>query len=139
MEILKKRHESLLQALLSLKKSINLIQNYTKDNDEEVYAAFRDSCIQRFEYSFDAFWKFIKLYLEDYQGVDLQANSPRYILKVALDKEILTKNHNDLLEQALSDRNLTSHSYNVETAEKIVRNIPSYYETIHTIAISIKL
>ena len=55
MEILKKRYESLFQALASLQDSLALIESYSNVADIKLHGAFRDSCIQRFEYSFDAF------------------------------------------------------------------------------------
>ncbi|MBV8660553.1 MAG: nucleotidyltransferase substrate binding protein [Candidatus Dependentiae bacterium] len=140
MEIVKKRYESLLQALASLQESLEIFGNYSDLNNSKFHAMFRDSCIQRFEYSFDAFWKFIKLYLEECENIELENNSPRYLFKIAENTEILLKNEDmDILIQALSDRNLTSHSYNVETAEEIVSHIPLYYQTMFLIATELKL
>jgi len=140
MENLKIRYESLLQALVSLQDSLDLLQNFSNVTNIRLHAAFRDSCIQRFEYSFDAFWKFIKLYLEECENVNLESNSPRYILKVAGSIAMLLKDENlIILFQALADRNLTSHSYNVETAEKIVCNTPLYYKTMFLIVMQLKI
>jgi len=140
MEILKIRYESLLQALVSLQDSLDLLQAYSNSTNARLHAAFRDSCIQRFEYSFDAFWKFIKLYLEECENVNLESNSPRYVLKVAENREILLEDGNlTILFQALADRNLTSHSYNVEVAEKIVCNVPLYYRTMLSVITQLKL
>lgn len=139
MENLKIRYESLLQALASLQDSLDLLENYSNVTNIRLHAAFRDSCIQRFEYSFDAFWKFIKKYLEEYESVNLESNSPRYILKSAENTEILLEDGNiTILFQALADRNLTSHSYNVEVAEKIARNIPLYYRTMLLVVTQLK-
>lgn len=140
MEILKIRYEYLLQALASLQDSLNLMKDYSVLNDSKIYEMCSDSCIYRFKYSFDAFWKFIKLYLEECENIELENNSPRYIFKTAENTEILLKHENlDILIQALSDRNLTSHSYNVEIAEKIVGHIPLYYQTMHLIITQLKL
>lgn len=140
MEILNIRYESLLQALASLQDSLDLIENYSNVADVKLHAAFRDSSIQRFEYSFDAFWKFIKLYLEECEGIDLQSSSPRYVFKATKNTGILLTDENlTILFQALADRNLTSHSYNVELAEKIARHIPLYYQTMLLIATELKI
>ena len=134
MENLKKRYKSLVQALASLQDSLDLIENHSDFTNVRLHAALRDSCIQRFEYSFDGFWKFLKLYLEEYQAVNIESSSPRYILKAAENTEILLEDENlTILLEALSDRNLTSHSYNIELAEKIVSHIPLYYQTMHSI------
>ena len=131
METVKIRYESLVQALASLQDSLNLIENYSNLIDVKLHAAFRDSCIQRFEYSFDAFWKFLKLYLEKCESINLESHSPRYVFKTAKNTGLLLQDENAMiLLQALADRNLTSHSYNVETAEKIACHIPLYYRTM---------
>lgn len=140
MEILKKRYESLVQALASLQDSIELLATVSCITNIRMHAAFRDSCIQRFEYSFDAFWKFIKLYLEEHEGKAVENNAPRFIFKVAENADLLLTNENlDILLEALSDRNLTSHSYNIETAERIVSHIPLYYRTMHAIVTQLKI
>lgn len=141
MEIVIKRYASLVKALTSLRKSLEIFKRYANnvDLDEELYAMSRDSCIQRFEYSFDAFWKFIKLYLEQYENIDMESNSPRYVFKEAEKVDIFLKYENlDILLEALSDRNLTAHSYNEETAEEIVSHIPLFYETMHTITMQLQ-
>ena len=101
MEILKTRYESLLLALASLQDSLSLIEHYPNVTNVRLHAALRDSCIQRFEYSFDGFWKVIKLYLEECEGVNLESNSPRYILKAAENTEILLE---DELKQRLAEK-----------------------------------
>ena len=54
--------------------------------------------------------------------------------------EILLEDENlIILLQALADRNLTSHSYNVEVAEKIAHNIPLYYRTMFLIVTPLKI
>lgn len=138
MEILTLRYEALCKALASLKDSIELIESYPATDNDRIHAAFRDSCIQRFEYSFDAFWKFLKLYLENHEGIDVQGNTPRFVFKLAHDKKILIDDKNyEIFLQALPDRNLTSHSYNVQTAEKIMVHIPVYYQAMTSVAHSL--
>ena len=140
MEGIDKRYESLLQALASLKEILTLIENYPLRDDAIFYAVFRDSLIQRFEYSFDTFWKFLKLYLEKTEKLTLDGHSPRNIFKTAEMSGVLLNLENyKILTKALSSRNLTSHSYNVQIADIITLNIPLYYQTMHTIATSIKL
>lgn len=41
----------------------------------------RDSLIQRFEYSYELFWKFLKKYAE-HQFITLESASPRGIIRV---------------------------------------------------------
>ena len=39
----------------------------------------RDATIQRFEYTFEAFWKFLKDYLKEKEGVE--ANTPKAVFR----------------------------------------------------------
>jgi nucleotidyltransferase substrate binding protein (TIGR01987 family) len=138
MEIVKQRYASLLQALASLNKSIEMLKKYPETVDVDLHETCRDSCIQRFEYTFDAFWKFIKLYLEECEKIELESSSPRHILKAAENLDLFLQYENlGFLLEALSHRNLTSHSYSVQTAEKIVSEIPLYYQTMHAITIEL--
>lgn len=83
-------------------------------------ALYRDGLIQRFEFTVELAWKSIKEYLED-QGMVLSIASPRGILKEAFAAGIISdaKQWNDIL----TARNLTSHVYDEETAERIARQI----------------
>jgi nucleotidyltransferase substrate binding protein (TIGR01987 family) len=81
-----------------------------------------DGVIQRFEFTFELFWKALKIFLE-YQGIEVR--SPRDSLKEGfriglLDEE---KIYLDMLE----DRNLTSHIYDKEAAEEVFKRIKTEY------------
>ncbi|MCC6143664.1 MAG: nucleotidyltransferase substrate binding protein [Candidatus Hydrogenedentes bacterium] len=81
----------------------------------------RDATIQRFEFTFEAVWKALKLYL-DHQG--LQANSPREVFRQAFaEKLIETEEEADEWIAMLEDRNLTSHVYREALAEEIYVSI----------------
>jgi nucleotidyltransferase substrate binding protein (TIGR01987 family) len=96
--------------------------------------AFRDSCIQRFEYTIDIFWKYLKLYMQDYQKMNIVLASPRGILQTARNSNLISIDELKQLLNAVSDRNLTSHTYNEELATEIVNRIPDHYQLINTIA-----
>lgn len=74
----------------------------------------RDSSIQRFEFTFELFWKGLKAYAEE---SGLEAYSPRDSLRTAFQLGLIEE-HSDWF-QMLEDRNLTSHTYNEVTAERI--------------------
>jgi len=93
----------------------------------------RDSAIQRFEYSIDTFWKFLKIYLQEIKKIDIEGSSPRSILRQSLHNQIINEDEFNTLISGIVDRNLTSHSYNEELAEKIIQHLPLYYSKMNTI------
>ncbi len=81
----------------------------------------RDATIQRFEFTFEATWKALKLYLE-HQGHE--CGGPRSTLKKAFTEGVIsTAGEADLWLRMLDDRNLTSHAYDEALAIRIHANI----------------
>jgi len=128
--MIEKKYTSLTKALATLKKSLIIIED---PKNQHLYESLRDSVIQRFEYSIDTFWKFLKFYIQETEKVDLEASSPRIILRQAETVGLIDKQQHEILIDCLADRNLTSHVYNEETADSILKNIPLYYETMKSI------
>lgn len=131
MEIVILRYKSLAQALLTLTEGLAELETVSSKAKE--YSLMRDGVIQRFEYSIDSFWKFIKIYLEMIQKVSVEASSPRAILKLALASRLIDEAEYDILLDSVADRNMTSHTYNEEMAEKIQMHIPKYYMTMKAV------
>jgi nucleotidyltransferase substrate binding protein (TIGR01987 family) len=76
----------------------------------------RAGLVQFFEMTFELGWNTLKDYLEE-QGFS-EMVTPRAVLKKAF--EIGLVSNGRLWLKGLEDRNLTSHTYNEETAEKVV-------------------
>ena len=87
--------------------------------------------IQRFEYSTEAFWKYLKAYL--LTGHNLSANSPREVIRTGLKAKLYSEEISKELLQMLDDRNLTSHTYVEELAEFIASRIPAYSKNIEKV------
>ncbi len=132
MEIINIRYDALKKALLTLAEILPKLQKERIEQSED-YTVTRDAVIKRFEYCFDAFWKFLKLYLEEVQKVSLESASPRAILRDSLAFKVINQEQYDIFIDCLVDRNLTSHSYNEEMVEKIQEHIPLYYHTMKAI------
>ena len=81
----------------------------------------RDAAIQRFEFSFELFWKALKVYGEK-EG--LRVFSPREALRAAFQLGLLEDD--ELVFQMLEDRNRTSHLYNAKMAEEVFSRLPAY-------------
>ena len=112
------KKEQTERALASLQE---LVPKYL-DNKQNII--LRDAMIQRFEYSTEAFWKYLKSYLSTEHN--LSANSPREVIRIGLKAKLYSEEASKELLQMLDDRNLTSHTYVEELAETIAGRIPSY-------------
>ncbi len=80
-----------------------------------------DGTIHRFEFTIKLYWKTLKRVLLS-EGIE--ANTPKETLKEAFQAGWLENEEAWL--QMLKDRNLTSHTYDEETALLIVHNIKGY-------------
>jgi nucleotidyltransferase substrate binding protein (TIGR01987 family) len=83
----------------------------------------RDSAIQRFEFTFELFWKTLKSFCED-EG--LRVHSPREALRGGFQAGLLSEAEDEHVFRMLEDRNLTSHTYNVATAEEIFSRLAGH-------------
>jgi len=115
---IKLKQEQNQRALTSLKE---LVSKYSENQTDVI---LRDALIQRFEYSAEAFWKYLKAYLQTEHN--LSANSPREVIRTGLSVKLYSEKTSQELLQMLDDRNLTSHTYVEELAESIADRIPDY-------------
>lgn len=74
----------------------------------------RDAAIQRFEYCFELVWKLIKRRLK-LDGIEV--NSPRQAIRHAFENGYIEDA--DFWFELLEDRNLTTHTYNADIADKV--------------------
>jgi nucleotidyltransferase substrate binding protein (TIGR01987 family) len=112
------KQEQTQRALTSLEE---LVSKYSENQTDVI---LRDALIQRFEYSTEAFWKYLKAYLQTEHN--LSANSPREVIRTGLSAKLYREETSQELLQMLDDRNLTSHTYVEELAESIAHRIPNY-------------
>ena len=113
------KQEQTQRALASLDE---LVSKYLGNQSDVI---LRDALIQRFEYSTEAFWKYLKAYLQTEHN--LSANSPREVIRTGLTAKLYSEKMSQELLLMLDDRNLTSHTYVEELAESIAHRIPDYY------------
>lgn len=93
----------------------------------------RDATIQRFEFTFEAAWKALQMYLL-YQGYEVLG--PRQVLKQAFTHGLIqTTDEADIWLAMLEDRNLTTHTYREALAEAIAAHIRARYAaSLHDMA-----
>ena len=77
MEKLKLDLEQLNKALKTLNDSFAILQEAQEMKHQGFIDAAKDSIIQRFEYSYEQFWKFLKKYLELVHHVENMHSSRR--------------------------------------------------------------
>ncbi len=92
-----------------------------------------DATIQRFEFTFELAWKYLKDYFEE-RGIVLFY--PKEILKEAFATQLIQDE--SLWIGMLQDRNLTSHSYNEKLADEIFHRIKLYVPALQTLATTIE-
>ncbi len=106
-----------------LKEILDRYQINTNDT------GIRDAVIQRFEFTYSIALKTLNKYLMEYSFIPIK--------QLSFNEMIRTANQLDLLKSNLEKwtefremRNLTSHTYDEEVAEKVVRIVPDFYEEI---------
>lgn len=102
----------------------NAIEKLNKSLEKDIKEdeLYLDAIIKRFEFSYELAWRLMKRFLS-YEGVDAQ--SPRAVIREAFNNGLI-KNPNVWLDM-LEKRNLSSHTYNQETAETIYKFIKEKY------------
>lgn len=111
--------EELNYAILKLEKALLKLKEGGQIAESELE---EDGAIQRFEFSFELFWKALKFFL---QNEGIEARSPREVFKGAFRLEWLDDEETSL--NMLEDRNKTTHIYARETSREIFGRIKYDY------------
>jgi nucleotidyltransferase substrate binding protein (TIGR01987 family) len=112
--------EQLETALENLKI---IIDAYNKENTKIIKDGLRDSIIQRFEFCTELSWKLMKKYLDENLVIELF--SPKSVIKESYKQKLIEDG--EVWLDILEDRNLTSHTYDENTANRIKDNIINIY------------
>ena len=92
---------------------------------KELFSAItRDAAIQRFEYTFEAFWKYLKEYLKEKEGII--ANSPKTVFRELFSLKILTEEQTAQCLEMTDRRNDTAHTYKEKVAQMIYEKLPDF-------------
>ena len=110
---------SLLRLEESYKKTV-------ENRNSEDYLFFRDSAIQRFEFTVEIFWKLLKNIVKDNEGII--CNSPKSCIREFFASGYIKENNAKLLMEMIDDRNMTSHTYHEEVAEIIFSKLKDYID-----------
>lgn len=114
MERLKLRYASADRALNTL---IEILK-------EPFSIVVRDAAIQRFEYTFEAVWKLVREYLHEVEGI--VCVSAKSCIRSAVSVGLMNEEEGVAALEMVDDRNLTSHTYHEEVAQKIFSKLYDY-------------
>ena len=115
------RFSNYRKALFKMKQAVRLVSE-KMDWGEDVDDLLEEGLIQRFEYTHELAWNVMKDY-EVYQGYS-DIHGSRDAIRKALQIGIID---NEAWMGSIVDRNLTSHDYDDETADTILKAIISTY------------
>lgn len=115
MERLRQRYEDAKRALKTLEEVIN----------EPYSLVVRDATIQRFEYTFEAVWKFLREYLRNKEGII--CNSPKSCFRETFGLGFLKEEEAAEFLEMTDRRNETAHTYKEEVAQLIYSKTKGYF------------
>lgn len=134
-------HDQLTQALETICTALNAFQALIKKNSpynptmtyEDEYRTYRDSLIQRFEYSIDLLWKYLKRYCE-LNDITIDNPIPSEIIRKAHILSLITEGEAETILLMIKSRNRTSHMYHEELAEQLAHDLPQFYVVLNSVA-----
>lgn len=122
----------LFKALETLNSALIALPTVKKMHDKNLFEFTEDATIQRFEYCFDSFWKFLKKYLEHIEKIE-NLNSPRAVFQMCVKSKICSENDGLILISMIADRNETTHNYDADKVRKILPRIQGHYDLMKKI------
>ncbi len=108
------------QRFENFEKSFLLIQQFY--GKEEMSILEKAGMVQFFEMTLELAWKVLKDYLESEEMI---VKTPRETIKSAWQVGLI--DNADVWLEALGDRNLASHTYDEEQANKLIANLDELY------------
>ena len=106
-----------------IKALIRALEEYEKNPNEFV----KDSCIQRFEFTYELSHKFIKRYLEltEANPEEIEEMTFQQLIRRATERGLLLNDWESWKDYRKS-RAKTSHTYDEETADEVFEDIPVF-------------
>ena len=101
------------------------VEMATTHKEDETFSFFRDSTIQRFEFTLEIAWKTIKSFLLEYEGIECR--SPKGCIREFLTTGYLDSDEITTFLMMIDDRNLAAHTYHESLADEIFLHIQEEY------------
>ena len=113
--------------LTSFEKGVKSLESIIIRFETENDIDLRDSVIQRFEYTFSMSLKMIKRFLKQTELSEEELNGMIFseIIRKA-NQYNLIKTNLETWDEYRQKRNMTSHTYDEETAQKVMSIIPAF-------------
>ena len=105
-------------------RAFTLLRDGLEPGVEALNQLEREGVIQRFGYTFESAWNTLKDRLE-YDGIVLHTVTPRSVIRQAFQSGLIGDGETWL--DMLTDRNLSSHTYDAARIEAVLRNIHDRY------------
>jgi len=125
---IEKKFADLENAFFRLKEAY---QRSLSEKTSEDFTFFRDSAIQRFEFTVEIFWKCLKSFLEIHEGITCR--SPKGCIREFFAMGYIDEEETRALLEMIDYRNLTSHTYHEEVAQSIFKNLGKYIRLLENI------
>jgi nucleotidyltransferase substrate binding protein (TIGR01987 family) len=111
--------------MLKRKDALRALSTLEEIVEEPFSIIVRDATIQRFEYTFEALWKYIKEFLKEHEGINV--NSPKACFRALFSTGLLTEDETNKCLEMTDRRNDTSHTYKEAVAQIIFGRINESY------------
>ena len=118
--------EALRKAKLSLQKAYNVYLNGA--DDEEMREIYADSCVKRYEYTFETAWKTMKKYFKLQYGKKEEELTMNNIFRF-MESYGFAKSWT-VWRDFYSKRNSTAHEYNIEKSRNLIEVIPEFLNNV---------
>lgn len=105
-------------------RAFALLRDALEPGVEALNQLEREGVIQRFEYTFELAWNTLKDRLE-YDGIVFDTVTPRSVIRQGFQSGLIADGETWL--DMLTDRNLSSHTYDVARIEAVLTNIHGRY------------
>ena len=119
--------ESLRQAAQSLQKAYEIYQE-NSNNNQDLCDIIADSCVKRFEYTFETAWKTMKKYFKLQYSKKEEELTMNNIFRFMEGYGFTTSRLK--WKEYYVQRNNTSHEYNFEKARRLLVIIPEFLEEV---------
>ncbi len=111
------RFDNYQKALRNLSEAVEL------STQRDLSKLEKQGLIQAFEYTYELAWKTIKDFFESQGEVDITGS--RDAFRLAFSRGLIK--NGDILMETVKSRQLTTHTYNEETADKIFYDVKNKY------------
>ncbi|HPM02767.1 MAG TPA: nucleotidyltransferase substrate binding protein [Candidatus Cloacimonadota bacterium] len=125
-----------IQRLSNYEKAFNNLSKAVElATERDLSDLEKQGLIQSFEFTFELAWNVIKDFFENQGETSIYGSKDAF--RMAFRRGLITKG--DYLMESIKSRQLTSHTYHEETANKIYHNIiDKYHEAFEELLIVLK-